>query len=121
MDEIEKNDRYITKIGKWLVFNRNTNYYMMVNSELNNYQLTTETLKNQYYDMTDPMYWYLEKETGKTYREIQFEGVNDVINDLFKYEKSKSNDKGDIDEFADKTEPIEKKVKGFWDFLKKKK
>ena len=124
LDEVKKLKKYVTTIDNWMVFDRNDNYYLIVNTNIDTYQLPLETLDKQHFEMGNPMYWYLEKNTGKSYK-VKFEGMNDIINDIFEFEENKGNIKDDIDVFDDsekqEVKPETKKVKGFWDFLKRHK
>jgi hypothetical protein len=97
LEEIEKGKEFIKKIGKWLIFDRNDNFYMIVNSELKNYEIPAQTISGiKCYNMNDPLYWYLNKKTKEIYNvEVKKDYATEVIDYLFP-----------------------KKVKGFWDFKK---
>lgn len=134
MSEIEKNPKYVGKVDRWLIFSRNDKYYLIVNSELKEYQVPTRTLKTAYHNMTDPMYWYFDRETKTPYKDVSFDGIIPVINFIKDIqeevipaivEEPKTIEPGktipDETRTMSKTDEPEKKVKGFWDFLKGKK
>lgn len=85
-DEIKSHDQYLTKIGKWLIFDRNSKYWVIVNSEPSEYQVPSQTLVKHDYGMTDPLCWYLGKEF-KPYR-VNGDYVFEVINGIKEYLKS---------------------------------
>lgn len=101
LEEIEKEKKFIKKIGKWLIFDRNDDYYMIINSELKDYEIPTETMNGiKCYNMNDPVYWYLNKKTKEIYNTKPKPYAEEVIDYLF---------------------PKKVKLKGFLDFLKKPK
>ena len=105
IDEIKSDDAFIKQIDDWLVFNRNSEYYIVVNSKPNNYYLPTFTLSNSALDIKDdPIFFYLRKKDLKP--------VSNLVTDL------------PIHPYHQKVidvlkEPKNPKVKSFWNFKKK--
>ena len=120
-DEIINNKQYLGKVGKWLVYDRNENWYLVVNTETPTYQLPIHTLIDKKYDMDNPMYFYVSREDYKIYntdKSISDVYSTDVI-DFLRNLKHKSIFSREEDKRPEKPEP-KKKVRGFWDFFKKK-
>lgn len=111
IEEIEKNERFLKKIGKWLVFDRNSNYYLIVNILEGDDKLfiPSHTLVKGNYEMENPMCWYLDKKTMKPWKSNVRDFHQVVIDNL----------KVDNKYIEVRDEP--KKVKRFFDFLKRKK
>lgn len=131
MEEIEKNKKFIKKVGKWLIFDRNKNYYLIVNSLEGDKEVSIPTKSRNGMvqdDMENPMYWYLEKESFFTctvstrgYRPTK--DYHELVIDFLKNYKPEEEAKPEENktEIDIKSEPeSEKKVKGFFDFLKRK-
>ncbi len=112
IDDIKSNKRFVTQIGDWLVFNRNDNYYLVVNTNIEDeLDIPSTTLSKKNYDMKNPIAWYLEKKTMKPYKAKVEDCHQLVIDGLNKFNKVVNTD----DKKDDK-----KKVNGFLDFLKNK-
>lgn len=104
IEEIEKNERFLKKIGKWLVFDRNSNYYLIVNTLEDDDKLfiPSHTLVKGNYEMENPMCWYLDKKTMKPWKSNTRDFHQVVIDNL----------KSDNKYIEVRDEP--KKVKGFF-------
>ena len=105
MGEIQKNDKFICKIDKWLVFHHNENYYLILNTELESYQIPTYSLDKFNYDMVDPLYWYLNKKTKTPYNTKKSYDFHDIV-------------RNEIDRIEKEQKDGGKGIKGFFDFLK---
>jgi hypothetical protein len=105
MDDIEKNKKFIKKVDKWLIYDRNDNYYMIVNTDVKNeYEIPSETLLYINNNINNPLVWYIDKKNLKSNikeKEFQIE----VLDYYLKSIKKSDN----------------KRVKGFWSFLKRNK
>lgn len=133
LDDITKIKKYVGKVGKWLIFDRNDNYYLMINSELGeSYEIPLRTLDKVIYGMENPMYWYLEKKTHKVFGDIDKQNsakltyskevidyIKGIKKEITKPKEEPKNPDWDKVYTPKKEEP--KKVKGFWDFLKRNK
>lgn len=85
-EEIQKSDKYIKTIGNWFVFNRNDNYYLIVNrNPPSRYTLKTKSLDKVADNPDNPIFWYLSK-VGKNIfgHESRSEFAREVIKDLYK-------------------------------------
>jgi hypothetical protein len=109
LEEIEKDERFIKKVDKWLIFNRNSNYYLIVNTLEGDDKLfiPSHTLVKGNYEMDNPMCWYLDKKTMKPLKS----SIKDFHELVIKSLKTEN---------IEKEEEPRKKVKGFFDFLKRK-
>lgn len=143
MDEIKANSKFICLVGKWAIFDRNNNYYQVVNTTNTEYQVPCKTLNSYNTEMDDPMYFYISKSDlsiasvkGLPVNPINIKKAadskefhNEVIEAL-KLQLSKSVESKPIETkkeeppvhepVKEEPKPEEKKVKGFWDFLKSK-
>lgn len=110
--------QFVDQFGKWLIFDRNENYYLIVNTDVDEIQVSSVTLKKSNYDMENPMAWFLEKKTMKPWKpSISDAPVRDYHKEVIKYIK----DKFSITEDPNYEKPKEeKRVKSFWNFFKKK-
>jgi len=124
MDDFEFDKRFISKVGKWLIFNRNSDYYQVINTEMNSYEIPTYCLNASAFNMGNPMYFYVHKHNFEVYN-TQPSDYNEYATDVIQFLKQRT-----IEEYkkttketdTKKAEPEkEKKVRGFWDFLKRKK
>jgi hypothetical protein len=105
MGDIEKNKKFIKKVDKWLIYDRNDNYYIIVNTDVKNeYEIPSETLLYRNYNMSDPLVWYVVKKDLKP--DIEEKEFQIEVLDYLKSIKKSSDTK---------------RVKGFWSFLKKDK
>jgi hypothetical protein len=139
LEDIKSHPKFIMIVDdKWAVFSKNDKYYQvvnLVNSE--GYQITTKSLTSYCVEMKDPMYFYIEKDSLSPVISISIkkEKVRDfqvrVIEELELYKRSIS--KPELPKIVEtpppkieetppppKEEEPEKKVRGFWDFLKGK-
>jgi len=110
IEDIESDKKFLKKVGKWLIFDRNENYYLIVNTLEGDDKLfiPSHTLVKGNYEMDNPMCWYLDKKTMKPWKSNKKDFHELIISSL------KTNT--DIEEDT----PKSKKVKGFFDFLKRK-
>lgn len=111
INDIEKIDQFIKIVDNWIIFNRNKNYYLMVNTleNVNELQIPSYTLYKGNHDMDNPAYWYLDKRTMKPWkspiRDFHQKIIDNIIND----------------DSIIKEKPEVKKVGKFWDFFKRNK
>lgn len=119
MSEIEKNKRFVKKVGKWLIFDRNKNYYLIVNTleDDETVDIETRTLTRVNTSDENPICWYLNKKTLKPL----LQGTKDFHTEVINYLKGK--EPKVYKQIKEKTPKIGKKSKGkvkrFWDFFKK--
>lgn len=114
-DEVKLNKNYINKIGKWLIFDRNTDFYQVVNTDTSGYEVPSYTMKRKSFEMNNPMYFYVNKQTYKVYNTDKSDSdrySGEVIGYLRELNKPEIKVEPKV-----KVEP-KKKVRGFWDFLK---
>lgn len=122
MEDIEKNPNFIKKIGNWLVFDRNENFYIVVNANPVKYEIPYKSLGSSAWNMNNPLYWYINKKTKKNYKEVKIDNTQ-ILNEIEpKLEVPKSQPKATEApvESPKITEPKKSKIKRFWDFMKKK-
>ena len=110
-DEVKSNKNYINKVGKWIIFDRNTDFYQVVNTDTSSYEVPSYTMKKKSFEMNNPMYFYVNKQTYKVY--------NTDKSDSDRYSGSVIGYLRELNKPEVKVEP-KKKVRGFWDFLKGK-
>jgi hypothetical protein len=112
MEEVKLFEDFINKVGKWLVFHWNENYYIVIDSEPKSYNLPVmDSFANLYWndnsiDKLTPSFYLIDKETLKC-DEFNAPPEHDEIIKQLEGLNIKENPK--------------KKVKGFWDFLGKNK
>lgn len=100
--------QFITKIGKWLIYDRNEHYYLIVNTDVDEIEIPTFTINKTNFGMENPMAWYLDKSTMKPWKLPKKKYQKEVIDYINSIEKENTTEKEN-----------KKKVKGFWDFFKK--
>ena len=110
LDQIKERKKFITTIDKWMVFDRNDNYYLVVNSNPDEYSVPTVTFTQAQEDIDkEPVLFYLNKSTlephSRQSKSIPIRDYHKLVIDGLKG-KSKQEDP--------------KAVKSFWDFLKRK-
>jgi hypothetical protein len=110
LDQIKERKKFITTIDKWMVFDRNENYYLVVNSNPDEYSVPTLTFVQSQEDIDeDPVFFYLNKSTlephSRQAKSIPIRDYHKLVIDELKG-GSKQEDP--------------KSVKSFWDFLKRK-
>jgi hypothetical protein len=121
MDDIKSDKSFVKQIDNWLIFDRNDNKYLIVNTIPNSeFEIQTEMLDKDNCELKEnPMYWYIEKKTFKpclpsNIIETFYPKIKDYHKPVIEYLKSK-------DYKETKTIVSEpKKVKGFFDFIKRK-
>lgn len=110
LEDVEKRKQFVKKIDNWLIFNRNKNFYLIVNLDIESGIEVTSISKNGVNnDMKNPFAWYLDKKTMRPYDSK----IKDIQKPVIEYLKSSNGDEEDNKE--------DRKVKGFWSFLKNKK
>jgi hypothetical protein len=121
-DDIKNKDNYIGKVGKWLIFDRNSNFYQVVNTENDKgYEVPTYSINQRNYEMSNPMYFYINKSDYSVYNTNKYDSdiyTGEVIDYLRSMNKPE-----EVIEPEVKRKPIEepkKKVGGFWNFFKGK-
>jgi hypothetical protein len=141
MEQIQAHPKFIKLVGKWAIFDKK-NYYQIVNTTNSEYQVPCMTLKFHNSNMDDPMYFYIHKDSLSPvdpigYKKMEIKDFQkEVIEELKSYIESKKPpvieepklEEPKLEEPV-KEEPVkeepkeepkpEKKVKGFWDFLKR--
>ena len=128
IEEIKSNSQFIDQCGKWLIFDRNKNYYLIVNTDVDVIEVPTTTLSKKWNDnMENPMAWYLKKENLTPYGEgsvSSFLNLKDYHKEVISFMKNKLKKQDLPDtkpEEGGESESTEKpRVKRFWDFLKKR-
>jgi len=121
LEEIQSKDQYLGKVDKWLIFDRNSDFYQVVNTDVNSYEVPVYTLNQKCFEMGNPMYFYVNKETYKVYNTDTVDSDEyalDVIEFLKELNKPEVIEEPDVIE-EPKKEP-KKKVGGFWNFIKGK-
>jgi hypothetical protein len=129
MEDIQNEKRFLVKFGKWFIFeNINKSHYIIVNGEYND---TVDFVVSNYsvleggdgnLDLNNPVAWFIHKKTMKPVLQKFNENVSTYV-PIKEYhteviEFLKKNYPSEIIEEEPKDE---KKVKGFFDFLKRKK
>jgi hypothetical protein len=123
LDEVKAHVRFIEQVDNWIVFKRNDNYYIVVNSKPDEYNIPSVTFTQEKYDIVkEPVFFYLRKSDLKpvsvAVKELPVhEYHKKVINALKEPEPKLEEPKVEEPKVE---EPKEKKVKGFFDFLKNK-
>ena len=111
LEEIKSNKNFIMQVGDWLVFNRNDNYYLIVNINASvDLNIPSRTFSKTNNEMDNPIAWYLDKRTKKPFRCDILKDYNILIIDAIYKDK--------VEPVEKESEEKEKKVRGFWDFLK---
>ncbi len=106
MEDIEKEEKFIKKVDKWIIINIK-NYYGILNTDLDNFDLPVFTLKSAIHNlnMNNPFYWLIDKKTMKPLWD------SDHLKDYHKLV---------IQSLIDDGYSTTKKVKNFWNFIKRK-
>lgn len=123
IDEIKKSEKFVMQVDNWIVFSRNKDYYIVVNSNPKDYNVPTISFGKCQYDIDeDPLFFYLGKNdlvpVSVAVRPIKVQPFHKKVIDGLKLSKEKPKTEIDNQDFKDSERPEEKKVKGFWDFLK---
>lgn len=111
--------KFVSQFGKWLIYDRNENYYLIVNTDVDEIEIQSMTINKLNDDMNNPMAWFLEKKTMKPWKsKVSTSTTKDYHIEVIDYIKSNVlKEEGKEEE----KQPKEKKVKSFWNFLKKNK
>ena len=96
IDDVMKNKRFIKKVDKWLIFERNENFYVVVNSNPDYILPLLTNSKHSYHYIDNPMFFFINKKTLK-------------IHNILEYKK------GDV--YDTIVESLREKKKGILDFL----
>jgi hypothetical protein len=109
LEQIKERKKFITTIDKWMVFDRNENYYLVVNSNPDQYSVPTLTFTQAQEDIDkEPIFFYLNKSTliphSHRSKPIPIRDYHKLVIGVLKGE--------------DKQEDP-KVVKSFWNFLRK--
>lgn len=104
LEEIKLSDRFIKQVDNWLVFRRNDNYYIVVNSNTDEYHIPHLSFTQGQFDIEEePVSFYLRKTDLKPIsfisKELPIRGYHQKVIDALKDPKN---------------------VRGFFDFLKDK-
>ena len=110
LDQIKERRKFITTIDKWIIFDRNENYYLVVNSNPEKYSIPTLTFAQAQEEIDeDPVFFYLSKSTltphSRQSKSITIRDYHKLIIDGLKGQSKQEDPKS---------------VKSFWDFLKRK-
>lgn len=124
LEDIKSNSRFLKKVGKWLIFNRNKKYYLIVNSELGDFEIPTHTKVKYNCEMNNPMAWYLNKETFRpeSNSNVRVRDFHREVMDAIESERLGMKPK--VEPSVEKPkEDTNKKVGvgGFWDFFRGRK
>lgn len=118
--------QFAGQFGKWLVYDRNKNYYLIVNTDVDDIEVQSMTINKLNDDMDNPMAWYLDKKTMKpwkskmstaTTKDYHIEVIDYIKSNLLKEEEQEEPKQEPKQEL--KEQPKDKKVKSFWNFFKK--
>ena len=109
LEQIKERKKFITTIDKWMVFDRNENYYLVVNSNPDQYSVPTLTFKQAQEDIDkEPVFFYLNKSTlvphSRQGKSIPIRDYHKLVIDGLKGGSKQEDPKA---------------VKSFWDFFKK--
>ena len=118
-EDIKSKKEFITKIGKWLVFDRNSNFYQVVNTDTNSYEVPGYTLTERCFEMGNPMYFYINKENYSVYNTHKSDSDEYAL-DIISYLRDMNKPPEAEPEPEPPTPDTKKKVRGFWDFIKGK-
>lgn len=121
LEDIKSNSIFLKKVGKWIIFNRNK-YYLIVNSELGDFEIPTHTKVKYNCEMKNPMAWYLNKETFRP-QSNSYVRVRDFHREVMDaIESERLGMKPKVEPSVEKLkEDTNKKVGGFWDFFRGRK
>ena len=125
IEDIQNEKRFLVKFGKWFIFeNINKSHYIIVNGEYNDTVdfVVSNSRFESIIDLNNPVAWFIHKKTMKPVLQKFNENVSTYV-PIKEYhteviEFLKKNYPSEIIEEKPKEE---KKVKGFFDFLKRKK
>lgn len=128
LEEVMSKKRFLGQFGKWLIFDRNDNYYLIVNTDVDEIQIMSSTLVTTNYEMDNPMAWYLDKKTMDIWKPSTVNmSLKDFHKEVIRYVKDTFIKKQDeikpepiIVNIKEDPEEKGKKVGGFWDFIKRK-
>lgn len=128
LEEVMSKKRFLGQFGKWLIFDRNDNYYLIVNTDVDEIQIMSSTLVTTNYEMDNPMAWYLDKKTMDIWKPSTVNmPLKDFHKEVIRYVKDTFIKKQDeikpepiIVNIKEDPEEKGKKVGGFWDFIKRK-
>ena len=117
IDEIKSHPKFIKLVDdKWAIFNRNENYFLVINITNTEYQVPCMSIDSHNSNMDDPMYFYIDKKTLLPIDSITSKpmGVKDFQNPIIEEVKIYLNS------IQNKTiEEPKKKISKFWNFPKK--
>lgn len=112
--------QFVGQFDKWLIYDRNKNYYLIVNTDVDEIEVQSMTINKLNDDMNNPMAWFLDKKTMKpwkskmstaTTKDYHIEVIDYIKSNIIKEEEPKQEEPEE--------EPKKKKVKSFWNFFKK--
>ena len=118
--EVESHKRFIKRIGNWFIFDHNEGWYKIVNADPKRYELPTQTKNAKCWEMGHPFYFYVNKHrnSSNVVYNTKREDWEDYATEVISYLREKDKP---VEEPKQEPKPEEKKVRGFWDFLKRKK
>jgi hypothetical protein len=131
--QIMNNKYFFHRVGKWLIF-ENENYYQVVNTDTDTYEIPTYAINTSSFDMKNPMFFYVDKKTYEVFmtnKTLSSSYADEVIKYIKSIEKAYSGaqgveplkgSQGSQGSYEPKTGTNNdaKKVKSFWDFFKRK-
>jgi hypothetical protein len=129
IEDIKGEELFMGQFGKWLIFDRNDKYYLIVNTDVDEIQMMSSTLVSTNYEMDNPIAWYLDKKTMDIWKPSTINmSLKDFHKEVIGYIKDTFIKKQDevkpepiVVNIKEDPEETDKKVSGFWDFIKRKK
>jgi len=83
LNEITAKDKFITIIDeKWAIFDRNDNYFLVVNLKLDVYSICCRYIKGENANLKNPVFFYIDKHTEKTPYLTNEKLSNDIRNKI---------------------------------------
>lgn len=84
MEDVQKNVQFIKQVDNWLIFHQNDNYYLVVNTDIDSYNLPSSTFNGDNYNVDNPLYFYLNKKTFLPYKLNKLEDFHKKVVDELK-------------------------------------
>lgn len=111
IEQIKEISSFMLEIGNWIIFDRNEHFYLVINKleDIDEVDIPSFNFDKENEDLDNPLFYYLDK---KTLKPVIFNEV-DIKDYHLPVIKHFSSQKKQIKE--------PKKIKGFFDFLKRKK
>ena len=118
--DVVSHSKFIKRIGNWFIFDHNKGWYKIVNADPKRYEIPTQSKNAKCWGMGQPLYFYVEKDRNSSnpVYNTKREDWKDYATEVISYLREKDKP---VEEPKQEPKPEEKKVRGFWDFLKRKK